>query len=71
MASKTHGKCYLWQTYYGKCNYDKCIYDKNIMANVTEPPYHPCKIIERVNTITATLSLVYAKPNFYFSLVRY
>ena len=41
------------------------------IANVTEPPYHPFKIIEQVNTITATLSLVYAKPNFYFSIVRY
>ena len=21
MANLTYGKCYLWQTYYGKCNY--------------------------------------------------
>ena len=52
MASVTCGKRTI-----GKCNYDKCIYGKNIMANVTEPPYHPCKIIERINTITGTLSL--------------
>ena len=32
MATVTYGKCYLWQTYYGKCNYGK-----SIMANETEP----------------------------------
>ena len=38
MATVTYGKCYLWQTYYGKCNYGKSIYGKSIMAyNVTEP----------------------------------
>ena len=21
IANLTYGKCYLWQTYYGKCNY--------------------------------------------------
>ena len=30
-ASVTYDKCYLWQSYYGKCNYGKFI-----MANVTE-----------------------------------
>ena len=32
MVNVTYGKCYLWQTYYGKCNYGKYI-----IANVTEP----------------------------------
>ena len=37
MASVIYGKCYLWQTYYGKCNYGKFICGKSIMSNVTEP----------------------------------
>ena len=36
LASVTSGQCYLWQTYFGKCNYCKCIYGKSIMTNVTE-----------------------------------
>ena len=37
MTIVIYGKCYLWQTYYGKCNYGKSIYGKSIMTNVTEP----------------------------------
>ena len=32
MINCNYGKCYLWQTYYGKSNYCKCIYSKSIMA---------------------------------------
>ena len=58
MASKTHGKCYLWQTYYGKCNYDKCIYGKKAhkRAYFCDPPayivnskYMVCKHINVSN----------------------
>ena len=46
MASVTYGKCYLWQTYYGKCNYGKSIYGISIMANETEPTNHRHKFIQ-------------------------
>ena len=37
MINCNYGKCYLCQTYYGKCNYGKSIYGKSVNANVTEP----------------------------------
>ena len=40
MASVTHGKCYLWQRYYGKCNYGK-----DTMANETEPYFNMRKTV--------------------------
>ena len=34
IASVIYGKCYLWQTYHGKCNYGKYIYGKSIMEKL-------------------------------------